>query len=163
MPRRLLRYAGLFLLFILPAFTDAAFAAGTDRQPKDILTGIYKQAVKDNTEWLDAKHRGQYLSKSLIELWARAEKKNKDDDEGALIDFDLTTDTNGLELADFVIAVKSQSETAAVLAVKLIYREPYVHKGPPKVVTYDFIREGGSWRVDNMRGLEWSLRDILKP
>jgi hypothetical protein len=162
MLRRLLRYASLLLLLILAAFTEVAVAASPDRQPQDILTGIYKEAVKDNTAWLEAKHRGQYLSKSLLARWAKAEKKNKDNEEGALIDWDLTTDTNGLELADFVITTKSQSETAAVLAVKLIYREPYLHKGPPKVVTYDFIREGGSWRIDNMRGLEWSLRDILK-
>jgi hypothetical protein len=33
--------------------------------------------------------------------------------------------------------------------------------GPPRVVTYDFVHEGGAWRIDNIRGQGWSVRKIL--
>lgn len=48
-----------------------------------------------------------------------------------------------------------------MLGVKLIYRD-YIQKGPPQVVSYDFIREDGRWRIENMRGRNWSLRDLVK-
>jgi hypothetical protein len=159
MPSRLLRYTAFLLLFIVPAFMDFAAAAGADPQPVEILTGIYKEAVKGNTaNWLDPNRRGKFLSRSLAALWAKADKKDPDDP----FDWDLTTDTNGLDLQDFVITTKSRTDSAAVLAVKLIYRKPYVLKGPPRVVTYDFIREDGRWRIDGMHGLDWSVRDLLE-
>ena len=159
MSSKLIRYAAFLLLFILPGFVDVAVAANADPQPRDILTGIYKEAVKGNTaEWLDPKHRGKYLSKSLLAQWARADK-NKE--EGDPLDWDLTTDTNALDLKNFDIKVKSESGGRAVLGVKLIYRD-YVQKGPPQVVSYDFIREDGRWRIEDMRGRDWSLRDLVK-
>lgn len=44
-----------------------------------------------------------------------------------------------------------------MLTVKLIYRE----RGPARVMTYDFIREDGRWRIDNFRGRGWTVREIL--
>jgi hypothetical protein len=80
---------------------------------------------------------------------------------GRSLDWDLTTDTNALDLRNFDIKVKSRSSGGAVLGVKLIYRD-YIQKGPPQVVSYDFIREDGRWRIENMRGRNWSLRDLVK-
>jgi hypothetical protein len=28
-------------------------------------------------------------------------------------------------------------------------------------VTYDFVREEGRWRIDNIRTSKWSVRDML--
>jgi hypothetical protein len=97
MSSKLIHHAAfLLLLFVLPGLVNVAAAANADPQPKDILTGIYKEAVKGNTaEWLDPKHRDKYLSKSLLRQWTRADK-NKE--EGDPLDWDLTTDTNALDL-----------------------------------------------------------------
>ena len=159
MPRRLLRYASLLLLLILAAFTEVAVAASPDRLPQDILTGIYKDAVKGKapSDWLlEPKRRGKYLSKSMMALWAKVDKKRQEEDP---MDWDPTTDTNALELKDFVITTKNQSEAAAVLAVKMIYRD---YKGPTPVITYSFVREDGHWRIDEMRSPKWSLSDHLE-
>jgi hypothetical protein len=60
-------------------------------------------------------------------------------------------------LKGFEIKTRSRSERAAVLTMKLIYRE----RGPLRVMTYDFIREDGRWRIDNFRGRGWTVREIL--
>jgi hypothetical protein len=158
---KLIRTVACIVLLVAPVAMDSAAAAGADPQPAEILTGIYKEAVKGTTsDWLEPKRRGNYLSKSLLALWAKADRKTPKGEVGA-IDFDLTTDTNALELKGFEIKSERQSDMAAVFAVKLAYREPYVRKGPPPVVTYEFIREGGRWRIDNIRAPEWSVRDLL--
>jgi hypothetical protein len=156
------RVAVFFLLFIAPVAVDVVAASGADPSPAEILSGIYKEAVNGTTsDWLEPKRRRQYLSKSLSSLWVKADAKKPPDGDAGPIDFDLTTDTNALELEGFDIKAQNQSDTAAVLAVKMIYRKPYVREGDA-VVTYGFIREGGHWRIDNIRSTNWSVRDLLE-
>lgn len=127
-----------------------------------MLKGIYREAVKGTTSgWLEPERRSTYLSRSLLELWAKSDAKKTPQDGAEPFDFDLTTDTNALELAGFEIKVERERPNAAVLAVKLNYRKPYYRPGPPAVVTYDFIREDGRWRIDNFRTRTWSVRDML--
>lgn len=148
--------AALLLLVALPS------AQAAEASPADMLRGIYREAVKGTTsDWLEPKRRANYLSKSLLALWAKSDAKKVPKGEVGAIDFDITTDTNALELQSFDIKVTSESANAAVLAVKLNYRKPYYRPGPPAVVTYDFIREGAAWRVDNIRTPGWSVRSML--
>ena len=84
--------------------------------------------------------RGAVKAAGKPQAWSRKPRS-----EAGAIDFDLTTDTNAFELKGFEIKIKSRSGNAAVLTVKPICRE----RGPLRVVTYDFIREGGIWRIDN--------------
>jgi hypothetical protein len=122
-------------LFLLVAFVATVFAAAAnaDPQPAEILTGIYKEAVKGATaDWLETNRRGKYLSKSLLALWAKSDSKKPPEGEVGAIDFDLTTDTNAFELKGFAIKTKRRSES-----------------------------EDGRWRIDNFRGRGWTVREIL--
>jgi hypothetical protein len=146
------------------SLTDAAVArdAPSAATPREILTGIYREAVKGATsDWLEPARRSRYLSKSLQALWAKSDAKKPPEGEVGAIDFDLTTDTNALELQDFRIEPVKQSPTAATLAVHLIYKKPYV-RHDPAIVTYDFVREDGPWRIDEIRTKAWSVRDMLR-
>jgi hypothetical protein len=143
--------------------SDAAVAreAISAAPPAEILDGIYRDAVKGATsDWLEPARRSQYLSKSLLALWARSDAKKLPDGDVGAIDFDLTTDTNALELDSFRIKPETESPTAATLSVSLAYRKPYV-RPDPAIVTYDFVREYGHWRIDEIRTRRWSLRDLL--
>lgn len=151
--------AVIFLFVALPTACPAQRSVAT---PSGILTGIYREAVKGSTsDWLEPKRRSNYLSKSLLALWVKSDAKKTPEGEVGAIDFDITTDTNALELKDFNIDEQSEIKTAAVVAVRLHYREPYYRPGPPAIVTYDFIREDGRWRIDNIRTKDWSVRDML--
>jgi hypothetical protein len=142
---------------------DAAVAhEASVAKPTEILDQIYREAVKGTTsDWLEPARRGQYLSKSLRSLWSKADAKKPPDGDVGAIDFDLTTDTNALELESFRIKSEKESPTAATLSVSLAYRKPYVRKDRA-VVTYDFVREDGRWRIDEIRTKRWSVRDLLR-
>jgi hypothetical protein len=143
--------------------SDAAVAReARAATPAEILNRIYREAVKGTTsDWLERSRRGQYLSKSLLALWAKCDAKKPPDGDVGPIDFDLTTDTNALELTSFRVMSDKESPTAATLSVSLAYRKPYV-RPDPAIVTYDFVREDGHWRVDEIRTRRWSVRDLLR-
>jgi hypothetical protein len=148
--------ATMLLMFVSP------IAHAAETRPSEMLKGIYRDAVKGKTsDWLEPQRRGKYLSKSLSALWTKSDARKPPKGEVGPIDFDLTTDTNALELEGVEIKVEREPANAAVLAVKLNYRKPYYRPGPPAVVTYDFIREDGRWRIDNFHTKRWSVRDLL--
>ena len=143
--------------------SDAAIAReASAASPMEILNRIYREAVKGATsDWLEPARRGQYLSKSLLALWARSDANKPPEGDVGAIDFDLTTDTNALELESFRIKPEKESLTAATLSVSLAYRKPYF-RPDPAIVTYDFVREEGRWRIDEIRTKRWSVRDLLR-
>jgi len=148
--------AMILLLVVSPAAAQNKEAS----TPADILTGVYREAVKGKPDaWLEPGRRGKYVSKSLAALWAKVDAKPPPDGEEGAYDINITTDTNSEDLGSFEIKPQNQSATAAVVAVKIIYRKPY--RGPAPVVTYHFVNENGQWRVDDIRGKEWDLRDML--
>jgi hypothetical protein len=149
-------FAG-WLLSDVAAAREASAAA-----PAKILDRIYREAVKGTTsDWLEPSRRGRYLSKSLLALWAKADAKKPPDGDVGAIDFDLTTDTNALELESFRIKPEKESPTAATLSVSLAYRKPYI-RPDPAVITYDFVRDDGHWRIDEIRTKRWSVRNLLQ-
>ncbi len=157
--------AGLAGLSPLTSQPFAKAASGSPRDPAAIISAIYQQAIKsDYPTWLEPANRPKYLSQSLLALWAKADAKIGPDGKPLGppdFDFDLTTDTNGLTLERFKVKLESQTADAASIAVTLGYRKPYVRPEGPSIVTYDFIREDGLWRVDNIHTAKWSVRDLL--
>jgi hypothetical protein len=157
MPRLRAAAAVILLLVVSPAAAQNKEAS----TPADILSGIYREAEKGKPDgWLEPGRRGKYLTKSLAALWAKVDAKPAPDGEVGAIDFTVTTDTDSEDLGSFEVKPQNQSATAAVVAVKIVYRKPY--RGPSPVVTYQFVNENGQWRIDDIRGKEWDLRDILK-
>jgi hypothetical protein len=154
-----LRAAAAMILLLMASPVAAQNNDATT--PAGILTGIYREAVKGKPDaWLGPGRRDRYVSKSLAALWAKVDAKPPPDGEVGAIDFTVTTDTDSEDLGSFEIKPQNQSATAAVVAVKITYRKPY--RGPSPVVTYQFVNENGQWRIDNIRGKEWDLREILK-
>jgi hypothetical protein len=164
MKLRNVRQAAVALCLCLSAgATDRVFAEPLpSAQPADIMSSIYKEAIRtDSSGWLDPPERPKHLSKSLVDLWACADaKKPPDGDEGP-IDFDLTADTNGLQLTSFKVSTAHADESRATVAVRLGYQEPYVHPPKPSVVVYEFVREDGRWAIDDIHTDRWSVRDLL--
>lgn len=136
-----------------------AASAAAPRPPLAVLNEIYRDAVRGKgPSWIEAADRPKYLSKSLVALWAQTDKKLVAGDEGP-VDFDLVADTNGLTLKGFSLKTERQDDNTATIAATLAYKE-----GPqpePSIVRYDLVREGGQWKIDEVRGGAWSVRDML--
>jgi hypothetical protein len=54
---------------------------------------------------------------------------------------------------------------AALIAVTITGRDASRVNAADAVIRYDFVRDGGHWKIDNIRGTEdgkqWSLRGML--
>ena len=136
-----------------------SLAAGA-RDPLTVIQAIYRLAVKGKgPSWIEKEDRPKDLSNSLVALWAKTDSKRVAGDEGP-VDFDLVADTNGLTLTGFSAKTEKQTPDAATITVTLAYKE----KNPrpeSSLVRYDLVREGGQWKIDEIRGSNWSARDML--
>jgi hypothetical protein len=141
----------------------AAARATSPGDPLSFISAVYKRTVKEgggNFVYGEAANRSRYLTKSLVELWAKADAATPEGDEGPG-GFDFLTDTNGMTIASFRAAPEKRDATSARIAVTLGYKEKdALHKGPP-VLHCDLLIEDGAWKIDDIHAKEWELRKLL--
>jgi hypothetical protein len=146
----------------------APHAERASRDPAAILKEIYKGNDSRNAAFgLEESDRRKYLSKSLIELWAKADAKvNPRGDEVGPIDFDVTTNSQGMYVKSYSMTTERRDGERATLAVTLVAKGEWVRNSPEdNIVRYHFIREDGRWVIDDIGsttdGKPGSLKDIL--
>jgi len=167
--RRTFALSGAALLICRPALATAMRSATPD-DPIAIVNAIYRGTIKgydkERALWLDPRDRRRTLSKALIALWAKADAKTQPGDSGP-IDFDVTTNSQGMEVKSFTAKVESRDDKRATIAATLTPKGEWIrHSSDDNTVRYDFIREGGRWVIDDVRsttdGKAWSLKALLR-
>ncbi|MBC9880472.1 DUF3828 domain-containing protein [Bradyrhizobium sp. INPA01-394B] len=161
--RRTLIAASLF------AAAPALAQAPAPSDPAAILTAIYTRAAKGKgdggaafvTESKAAK--AKYFSKALVALWAKADAHTPKGDVGP-IDFDPVTNSQEPDVKSFKVDAEKTEADKARLAVTITgHRND--RKPADQVVRYDFVREAGSWKIDDIKGTSdgeaWSIRKML--
>jgi hypothetical protein len=143
--------------FALLPCVPARAAPQRVRDPFALLADIYRREQTGDFEGafgLDPRERRAYLSKALIDLWARANAKIEPGDAGP-IDWDVTTNSQGMEVGGYRVAVAQQDAARMNLVVTLTAKTPWLRKTPDEnVVRYHFIRENGRWVIDDIRGAD---------
>jgi hypothetical protein len=95
-------------------------------------------------------------------IYARVAKGKGDGDP---LGFDPVTNSQDPDVKSFKVVVEKAGADKATVAVTLT-----AHHSPRKnraddVVRYDFVREGGGWKIDDFRGAvdgkPWSVRQLL--
>ena len=150
----------------LLASAVAAPAQPQGQDPAAFVTGIYKKASAGKGEsggeflWLNAKDRPRSMSKSLVALWAKVDKREKPGEIGAIA-FDPVTNSQDPLVRFFEVKTEKQDDTTATVAASFGVQR----KEPPLIVRYDFVREGNQWKIDDIRGevekTPWSVREML--
>ncbi|GGI33533.1 DUF3828 domain-containing protein [Bradyrhizobium guangdongense] len=162
--RRSLVAASLFAA-ATPAFAQAP--AGND--PVAILTAIYTRAAKGKGDGGAAfvtqnkAAKAKYFSKALIALWARADAHTPKGDVGP-VDFDPVTNSQEPDVKSFKVDAEKTETDQATLAVTITgHRND--RKPADQIVRYDFLREAGNWKIDDIKGSSdgkaWSIRKML--
>ncbi|MGY8704770.1 DUF3828 domain-containing protein [Bradyrhizobium sp. 18BD] len=162
--RRIFVAASLFA-GISPALAETP--APSD--PVAILTAIYTRAAKGKGDGGAAfvienkAAKAKYLSKSLVALWARADAHTPKGDVGP-VDFDPVTNSQEPDVKSFKVdAEKMEADKAAIAVTITGHRND--RKPADLIVRYDFVREAGNWRIDDIRGSSdgeaWSIRKML--
>ena len=152
------------------AFTFHTTAAADD-DPSAPIRAIYMQAAAGNGDvggnfvYDEPKDRRQYLSKSLIALWADADAKTKHGDAGP-IDFDPISNSQDPQVYDFEVKVEKQDARRAIVAATFVFTKPPQER-QTTTVTYELVRESDAWKIDDIRGRaigngrQWSVRHHL--
>ena len=152
------------------AIARPALAEPPSPDPVAILTAIYTRAAKGKGDGGGAfvienkAAKAKYLSKSLIALWAKADAHTPKGDVGP-VDFDPVTNSQDPDVKSFKVTADKLEADKAAVAVTMTGRSP--RKSPADdVVHYDFVREGGGWKIDDIKGSAdgeaWSIRGMLE-
>ncbi|MFB9264572.1 DUF3828 domain-containing protein [Bradyrhizobium erythrophlei] len=162
--RRTLVVAALLAPLARPAVAAPPAAA----DPVAIVTAIYTRAAKGKGDGGGAfvienkAAKAKYLSKSLVELWAKADAHTPKGDVGP-IDFDPVTNSQEPDVKSFKVVAEKTEADKALIAVTITGRTK--RKPADQVVRYDFVRDGIEWKIDDIRGASdgepWSVRGML--
>ena len=164
--RRTLILTGL-LAGTAPNLACAAPPSPSD--PVGIINAIYARAAKGKGDGGGAfimenkAAKAKYFSKSLIELWAKADAHTPKGDVPP-IDFDPVTNSQEPDVKSFKVVAEKLDADKALIAVTISGRMPRA-KPSDNTIRYNFVREDGKWKIDDISGTidgeAWSIRDML--
>ncbi len=163
---------------ILTGLGGALWSAATPRaqaappspgDPVGIINAIYARAAKGKGDGggafvIDSKAaKAKYLSRSLIELWAKADAHTPKGDVGP-IDFDPVTNSQEPDVKSFKVVAEKLEADKALIAVTISGRMPRA-KPADNTIRYNLVREDRKWKIDDISGTidgeAWSIRDML--
>jgi hypothetical protein len=156
---------------LLVAASRSAFAdPPTANDPVAIINAIYARVAKGKGDGGGAfiienkAAKAKYLSKSLIELWAKADAHTPKGDVGP-VDFDPVTNSQEPDVKSFTAKPEKLEAGSAIIAVTITGSNAPRANAADGVIRYDFVRDGGHWKIDDISGAEdgkpWSLRGML--
>jgi hypothetical protein len=154
-------------LFAIASPARAVMPAPGD--PVAILTAIYTRTAKGKGDGGGAfiienkAAKSQYLSRALVALWAKADAHTPKGDVGP-VDFDPVTNSQEPDVKSFKVDAEKMETDKATIAVTITgHRND--RKPADLIVRYDFVREAGNWRIDDIKGTSdgeaWSIRKML--
>jgi hypothetical protein len=157
--------AAALLAAILPRDVGAA------DDPAAILTTIYTRVAKGKgdgggTFVIQTKAaRAKYLSNSLVALWAKADARTRKGDGGP-VGFDPVTNSQDPDVKSFKVAAeKLEADKATITVMIESHQRDSRANQADKTIRYDFVREAGQWKVDDIKGAvdgsPWSVRALL--
>src|ERR1700730_4896103 len=168
--RRELIFTGTVGLLAAASSRRASAAPPAPDDPVAIVTAIYIRAAKGKGDGggafiIESKAaKAKYLSKSLVELWARADAHTPKGDVGP-IDFDPVTNSQEPDVKSFKVVAEKLDADKAVIAVTIAGRGGPRAKPADNLIRYNFVRDDGKWKIDDISGAldgeAWSIRGML--
>ncbi len=139
--------------------------------PEQIVRWIYAEAVKKDKEgsqrggtiFNNDKPSRLLFSRAFMREWDASQARIKKSGDMGL-DFDPVSNSQDPSIGKTDIRVESSTTVKATVAA--IFGSLEQPKEKPQTVRYDFIREGDTWKIDDIRGAVerdgWSLRKLMK-
>ena len=169
--RRTLALTGLIGMLAASDERAARAEPPSANDPVAIVTAVYTRAAKGKGDSgggfvIESKAaKAKYLSRSLIELWAKADAHTPKGDVGP-VDFDPVTNSQDPDVKSFKVEAEKLETDKAVIAVTITGRNTPPRKGADQVVRYAFVHEGDKWKIDDIKGASdgepWSIRAMLE-
>src|SRR5258707_12885511 len=144
-------------LLVATSSRRASAAPPAASDPVAIVTAIYTRAAKGKGDGGGAfvienkAAKAKYLSKSLVELWAKADAHTPKGDVGP-VDFDPVTNSQEPDVKSFKVVATSLEAEKTVIAVTLTGRNTPPPKPADRTVRYDLVHDGAEWKIDDIKG-----------
>jgi len=143
----------------------ASAALAAERAPADVVADIYRIAggpLGDyQTKGIDEKGVRQHFSRSLLKAMDAMNQRSKKTNE-PILDFDPITDSQDPSVVDLKITQETGDPSRPVVDATFDRGDK-----EPDTVRYIFVREGNTWKVDDISGGasdgKWDLREIITP
>jgi len=167
--RRFVLTCATGLLATAPAYPalTAPLAAG---DPLALVNAIYARAAKGKGDGggafiIESKAaKTKYLSKALVELWAKADAHTPKGDVGP-VDFDPVTNSQEPDVKSFQAVAEKQEAEKALISVIIAGHGARRAKSADNTIRYNFVRDAGQWKIDDISGTSegqpWSIREML--
>ena len=133
-------------------------------EPRDIVAAIYEKTKAElktkspTSPFYMQSMREKYFTKSFDVLVTTAETKAAHDHDAAL-DFDPIVSGQDAEIGKVTL------KTDLIENGKAAVSASFVNLGQPTIVAYDFLKEEGVWKINDIKGTTekeaWSVRKIL--
>jgi hypothetical protein len=167
--RRNLLLTSLTGLLVATEFGRTHAQSPAPNDPVAIITAIYTRVAKGKGDGgggfvVENKvAKTKYLSKPLVQLWAKADAHTPKGDVGP-IDFDPVTNSQDPDVKSFKVDAEKLEADKALIAVTMTgHGAP--RKAKDQVVRYELMREGKDWKIDDIKGASdgepWSIRAML--
>jgi hypothetical protein len=148
------------------ALVVAAQAAPSD--PDKFVSSVYANGREGAVwaQWLDGARRREWFSHALTTLWANCDARARETkDELGAVDFDIATNSQGMEVKSFTVKTLSQDASRASVVARFAPNNWVRKSERENEIRYDLVRERGSWKIDDIHSViepnTWSLRGIL--
>jgi hypothetical protein len=168
--RRFMIFAGAIALLGTAASSHALAATSAGDDPVAIINAIYVRVAKGKGDsggnfMFDTKAaKAKYLSKSLIELWAKSDAKTAKGDAGPP-GFDPITNSQDPDVKSFAVSAEKSEADKATVAVTIKAHGSARKVRADETIRYDFVREAGLWKIDDIKGTvdgkPWSIRQLF--
>ncbi len=138
-----------------------------EQSPKDQVVEIYRIAAGPKGDYLSPsafadKQVRRHFTKSLLDADKAMNLRSKKLNE-PILDFDPVTNSQDPSVRGLSIAVESADAANTVVAASFNSEG----RTGPNIVRYIFVREGGAWKLDDIRGEDgdekWDLRALMDP
>lgn len=130
---------------------DGAGRAMTD--PAMVIRQLYEPYLTQGATFPDFQNQAPWsasLWTTLQAMMARSQAINE-----PILDFDPLIAAQDYQLSDLNVATESIVE-----ASHAVVRASFTNATTPTEVIYDLVWEDDRWKVDNIRGADWDLRQI---
>ena len=148
----------------------AVLAAPAANDPLAIVNAIYARAAQGKGDGgggfvtNSRAARAKNLSRSLAALWIRADAHTPKGDVGP-VDFDPVTNSQEPDVKSFTASLEKADADKATVAATITGANAPRGNAADAVIRYDFVRDGGHWKIDDISGAEdgkpWSVRSML--
>ncbi|QGZ93942.1 DUF3828 domain-containing protein [Terricaulis silvestris] len=131
--------------------TDSAGRAMTD--PAMVIRQLYEPYLTPGATFPDFQNQAPWsagLWTTLQAMMARSQTINE-----PILDFDPLIAAQDYQLANLNVVTESMVEASTA-----VVRASFTNANTPTEVVYDMIWENDRWKVDNIRGAGWDLRQI---